>query len=100
MDTSAQASTVRHCPGCRGYTHGWGAECPGFAAGPRAEDDDFAMPDVVPPLRFLDRLRVLIGAPVLLGMGPAPLDEPVPPGGSLPEWPAFPGGPEIWKDAG
>jgi hypothetical protein len=64
--------TARHCPGCRGYTRGWDSECPGVdLAGP-----ELVVPDVVPPLPLLSRLKVLIGLPVLLGVSAGPLGEP------------------------
>jgi hypothetical protein len=46
---------------------------------------EFETPDVVPPLRFSDRLRALIGLPVLLGVTRGPLDDP-----GLPEYPEYP----------
>lgn len=60
---------VRHCSGCEGYVS-WVSECPGMSMG------EFETPDVVPPMRFLDRLRALIGLPVFLGAAPDPLDPP------------------------
>jgi hypothetical protein len=61
---------VRHCTGCDGYVHGWTTDCRGLTMG------EFETPDVVPPMRVLDRLRALIGLPVFLGTGPDPLDVP------------------------
>jgi hypothetical protein len=37
---------------------------------------EFETPDVVPRLRFLDRLRALIGLPVFLGVTPGPPEPP------------------------
>lgn len=64
--------TARHCPGCRGYTQGWDAICPGVDT----EGQFMAEPDVVPPLPFTSRLKVLIGVPVFLGVSAGPLGEP------------------------
>jgi hypothetical protein len=79
--------TVRHCPGCKGYDRGLAGDCPGMSMG------EFETPDVVPPLRFSDRLRVLIGLPVLLGVTPGPLDDP-----GLPEYPGPVAFGQDWKD--
>lgn len=64
--------TARHCPGCRGYTRGWESECPGVTAG----TGEFTVPDVVPPMRFADRIRALFGLPVFLGVAAGPLGDP------------------------
>jgi hypothetical protein len=62
--------TVRHCPGCPGYVHGWaGTDCAGMAMG------EFETPEVVPPMRFGDRMRALIGLPVFLGVTAGPLED-------------------------
>ena len=67
--------TARHCPGCRGYAHGRVPQCPGIdtAAG---LDGEFTVPDVVPPLSFRDRMRVLAGRAVLMGVTAGPVGEP------------------------
>ena len=64
--------TVRHCAGCRGYVHGWDTGCSGVPLG----GDELIVPDVVPPLPFISRLKVLIGLPVFMGASAGPLDEP------------------------
>ena len=68
--------TTMHCPGCKGYTRGWVAECPGVSGDLASLDADFIVPHVVPPLRLLDRLRVLAGRPVLMGVAAGPVSEP------------------------
>ena len=80
--------TAHHCPGCRGYTHGWGSECPGIGTGSALDDNEIRLVDAVPPLRLADRLRVLIGLPVLLGLREGPLGEPFEtlPAGDLTRW--------------
>jgi hypothetical protein len=65
-------STVRHCPGCLGYTRGTRARCNGLGTA----HGDFIVPDVVPPLSFRDRIRVLFGYPVLMGVAAGPVSEP------------------------
>lgn len=65
--------TARHCPGCKAYTRGWDATCPGVEIS--VMSDELAEPDVVPPLPFRYRLKVLLGLPVLLGVSAGPLDE-------------------------
>ena len=92
--------TARHCSGCRGYTHGWDAICPGVDTEARA--GVMAEPDFVPPLPFASRLKVLLGLPVLLGVSAGPLGERfehVPEGDpeATSQWWA---GPEGWKDVG
>lgn len=66
--------TVRHCPGCKGYTHGWQEDCAGFEVS--GELGQFTVPDVVPSLPFADRIKVLFGWPVFLGTRAGPLGEP------------------------
>jgi hypothetical protein len=34
------------------------------------------VPDVVPPMRFADRIRALFGLPVFLGVAAGPLGDP------------------------
>lgn len=53
--------SARHCQGCTGYT-GAITECPGMTMG------EFETPDVVPSMRFADRIRALFGLPVFLGV--------------------------------
>lgn len=65
--------TARHCQGCRGYTRGWDTGCPGVGIDVLNE---FIVPDVVPPLPFLSRLKVLFGLPVFMGVSAGPLAEP------------------------
>jgi hypothetical protein len=59
----------RHCSGCGGYTS-WTSKCPGMTMG------EFETPDVVPALRFTDRLRALVGMTIFLGVTPGPPDPP------------------------
>lgn len=66
--------TVRHCRGCRGYTRGSDSTCPGAEIS--ILDGEIMVPDEIPPgLPFLSRLKVLLGAPVLLGVSVGPLDD-------------------------
>lgn len=67
--------SARHCQGCTSYT-GVMTDCPGLPMG------EFDTPDVVPVMRFRDRIRVLIGMPVLLGVTAevVPPDEEYPAG--------------------
>lgn len=67
--------TVRHCPGCRGYIHGLDGACPGVGLS-GILDGELIVPDVVPPLPFWSRLKVLIGLPVFMGVSAGPLAEP------------------------
>ena len=67
--------TVRHCPGCKGYTHGSGT-CAGIPVASVLSGADLIVPDVVPPLGLADRIRVLIGQPVLMGVRAGPIGEP------------------------
>lgn len=93
--------TARHCPGCRGYTHGWDAICPGVEVSALAEE--FVFPDVVPPLPLRSRLKVLLGRPLFLGVSPGPLGEPFTEVAADPaETSEFWAGPDYrhWKDAG
>lgn len=69
-------ATARHCPGCRGYVHGMDTACTGIDRDLSALAADFIVPDVVPPLPLLSRLRVLLGQPVLMGVSAGPVDEP------------------------
>jgi hypothetical protein len=64
--------TTRHCAGCEGYVS-WISECPGMTMG------EFETPDVVPPLRLLDRLRALVGMSLFLGVTPDPQPAPADP---------------------
>lgn len=68
--------TAHHCPGCTGYTRSLGEHCPGIATGSALADDEIRLVDAVPPLRFADRLKALIGLPVILGVREGPLGEP------------------------
>jgi len=90
-------STVRHCPGCKGYNHASGA-CDGIPVSTELSGADLIVPDVVPPLRFTDRLRVLLGQPVLMGVAAGPIGEPFETEypDSLPAWP---GETEHFRDA-
>lgn len=67
--------TVRHCPGCKGYTHA-SDSCAGIPVGSELTGADLIVPDIVPPLGLRDRLRVLFGYPVLMGVAAGPVGEP------------------------
>jgi len=68
--------TVRHCPGCRGYASGMAGGCTGIPVASGLAGADLIVPDVVPPLGLLDRIRVLFGQPVLMGVRAGPVGEP------------------------
>lgn len=82
-------TTVRHCPGCKGYTHA-SSMCSGIPVSTELSGADLIVPDVVPPLGFLDRLRVLLGQPVLMGVAAGPIGEPFET--------EHPDGPDGWPD--
>jgi hypothetical protein len=88
-------STTRHCPGCKGYTHASDA-CSGIPVSTELSGADLIVPDVVPPLRFTDRLRVLLGQPVLMGVAAGPIGEPFYLAGPAGEVERIPGEPEPW----
>lgn len=67
--------TARHCPGCHGYT-ATSAHCAGIGVSTSPDGDEVQVIDVVPPLRFRDRLKVLIGLPVFPGVSAGPFGEP------------------------
>jgi hypothetical protein len=52
-----------HCPGCRGYTPRWEAECPGITTGVVVHQR------VVGKLPWRLRWRVLAGRPVITAAG-------------------------------
>jgi hypothetical protein len=59
-----------HCPGCRGYTGDFAAECPGITPSGTALTVTRGVLDVtqqyVPRLTWRARLDVLLGRPVLV----------------------------------
>jgi hypothetical protein len=76
--------TRQHCPGCEGYTRHGNVSCMGVTAAA----GDFIVPDIVPPLGLWDRIRVLFGRPVLMGVTAGPVSEPLTlPLGWADEWP-------------
>lgn len=60
---------TEHCPGCRGYTRDLVRECPGLPQAQSRGQASFhqaVTQDVVPKLGWRDRLKVLIGTPVIV----------------------------------
>jgi hypothetical protein len=57
------AREAPHCPGCRGYTPQWEAECPGITAG------HVTYQRVIGKLPWRLRWRVLTGRPAITAAG-------------------------------